>query len=533
MSVQEVLVCKGLAGVCDLFGPVRVVEVQQHAACEAAIRDYLQVSLSSAGAKVVPLTSEKTRNRLRFCIFSFGSLFCFYFKRRFDVSTRQALDLGQSCLRIFSSSGHRMQPATQRLLRERISAPLSSNESEEIESRLSAVQVLLDDRMLLRSLQHVLNSSEMFGDAERALQRLALGSVHRSSLYLARDIKSVALALKTYSSLKCDKVSRWELQRKFDWVDEVLACIDTNNPLGVAKGADDLLDKLRDPQSATGELMELEKRLSKELQVSVKISRGRSDEVVFSVANSDASHVAKVSRDHLKIKYVGQRAHTTKWTTDELEEIGRRLANRERDAEKRVEWLLHRLAAKVVAECIHVKQSLMTLFDLDLTVGIATGAISHFLNVPKFHSSAESPQLDLKGVFHPAIEMAHNASVVANNLFLDSRSSKVAIVTGANMSGKSTLLRASALVCWFTQCGLPSAVGRESSVSLFDAVFVRVGSSDDIAHDRSSFMNEMMGVSVLLREQGPVLACLDELGRSTCPEDVSTNKLVNVFAFVS
>ncbi len=79
MSVQEVLVCKGLVGVCDLFEQVRVVEVQQHAGCEAAIRDYLQVSLSSAGAKVVPLTSEKTRNRLRFCIFSLVLFFVFFF----------------------------------------------------------------------------------------------------------------------------------------------------------------------------------------------------------------------------------------------------------------------------------------------------------------------------------------------------------------------------------------------------------------------------------------------------------------------
>jgi len=54
---------------------------------------------------------------------------------------------------------------------------------------------------------------------------------------------------------------------------------------------------------------------------------------------------------------------------------------------------------------------------------------------------------------------------------------------------------------------------------LFDAIFVRVGSTDDIARDKSSFMMEMLGVAAVLREEGPLLCVLDELGRSTCPED--------------
>ncbi len=172
---------------------------------------------------------------------------------------------------------------------------------------------------------------------------------------------------------------------------------------------------------------------------------------------------------------------------------------------------------KISSCALQVKQHLISLFDLDLSAAVACSAISHSLSIAKI-SSTSLPALELNGVFHPSIEMAHNGSAVPNNMTLGS-GSRVAVVTGANMSGKSTLLRAVALVSWYTQCGLPSACSGASVVSLFDSIFVRVGSSDDIANDQSSFMMEMLGVSALLREDGPMLCALDELGRSTCPED--------------
>ncbi len=233
MNVHEVLLCRGVESTSTATAfserSVRVVTLPEQTSCEDAIRGYLQVSLSSSGAKSVSLGAERTMNRLNF-----------------DLGTRNALDLAQSCVRVFtSSSGHRMQPATQRLLRERVANPLNSSERVEIESRLAAVELLMNNRGLLRELEHTLSSAEMFGDCERSLQRLALGSVHRSLLSLARDIKSVALALKLCVQLS-GKVTleRWNLANNFDWIEKMIVSVDTNEVLGIAKGADELLDKV-------------------------------------------------------------------------------------------------------------------------------------------------------------------------------------------------------------------------------------------------------------------------------------------------
>lgn len=174
LGKKEVLLCRGAEKLAPMFGQsVRVVSVAEYDDCERAIRGYLRVSLSSSGANDVPLTSDRTLNRLSF-----------------DGATRSALDLNSSLVRLFSSSsGHRMQPATQvwffcdpkfvsrkdnlqRLLRERINAPLDSSERDELTSRLSAVQALMDDQHLLREMQQILTKSETEGDAERALQRI-------------------------------------------------------------------------------------------------------------------------------------------------------------------------------------------------------------------------------------------------------------------------------------------------------------------------------------------------------------------------
>ncbi len=509
LSVQELLLCGGISSFPQIDAAVRTVAMPEHGSCEDAIRSYLKVSLSSGSNSNVSLSSQPSFARLRF-----------------DVVTRQALDLQQSCVRIFTSSGHRYQPASLRLLRERISSPLSGSEVTEITSRLSAVQLLLNDSNTMRHVQNVLTRSEMYGDAERALQRIALGGVHRSALHLARDIKAVCLAMQMARQFKLPPSAsqRWsaldEMQNKFSWVEEVLAKIDSDDALGIAKGADRLLDQLRDPGAARDELAQLEQEIAAEFNVpTVKISRGRAPEDLhFSVQEKFAEIISVAARDNFKLRYVGQRAHSTRWTTDVLEKVGKRHAHRERDAERRSATLLAECEALIVQCVAEVKRVLLALFDLDVTCGAALTALSHNLSVPQIKRNNVPMELDLREVFHPGIQLAQGGNVVSNSLHLSAAAERIGVLTGANMSGKSSLIRAVALVSWCTQCGLPSAQ-MQSSVSLVDCIFVRVGSTDDITHDKSSFMNEMSGVAALLREPTSMLCCLDELGRSTAPED--------------
>ncbi len=201
---------------------------------------------------------------------------------------------------------------------------------------------------------------------------------------------------------------------------------------------------------------------------------------------------------------------------------GRRRAHRERDAARRSAALLDECRAEVARRLGAAREALRALFDLDVACGAAAAAQSHGLSVPRVMEARHGPlELSLHELFHPGIQLAQQSggpAVVRNSLRLSAGGERVGVLTGANMSGKSSLIRAAALCVWLTQCGLPSAQAG-SALSLVDAVFVRVGSSDDITRDRSSFLNEMSGVAALLRESAPMLCCLDELGRSTAPED--------------
>ncbi len=193
----------------------------------------------------------------------------------------------------------------------------------------------------------------MFGDAERALQRIALGGVHRSSLHLARDIKSVCLALQlaarladalfvggngkgaaiatatANASASATHCERWAALRgidpsaTFSWLQTIVDRVDVDDALGIASGSDRLLDQLRDAKGPREEIAEFEK-LAAEFNVpAVKISRGRSPEDLhFSVMEKYGEVISAAARDNFRLRYVGQRAHSTRWTTEALEKMG-------------------------------------------------------------------------------------------------------------------------------------------------------------------------------------------------------------------
>lgn len=443
-----------------------------------------------------------------------------------------------SLLNVFTSCGHRYSAAALRLLRQRINNPLHPSEHEEILSRLKAVHYLMTEPTLLRVLHRILTKSPMYGDAERALQRINL-AIQRTPLHLARDLRSVSLALQMCAllwkelSMYDASPQRWrsvnvsdQLQRVCESTLAMVGLDDLNvtDVLGIVPGADALLDSLRDPKSFEEELQALQNKISETLGgIPVKVSHGRTpEEVYFSVTDKHSQAVSEHARTNMSFKYVGQRASTTRWTTDDLERFGKRFATAERDAMKRSRMLLEGCRESLMQHVVEAKEALRCLYDLDLSCGVATTALNVGLNIPRVIVDPSGATLKLQSFFHPVVRHLRG-QVTSNDLSLASGTSRVAVVTGANMGGKSTALRSVALASWCTQAGLPSAVSNDSVLSLFDAIFVRCGSADDVARDRSSFLTEMSGLSKLLSVSSSVsnavLCCLDELGRSTAPDD--------------
>ena len=184
----------------------------------------------------------------------------------------------------------------------------------------------------------------------------------------------------------------------------------------------------------------------------------------------------------------------------ELEKLGIQLARREFDAKARSELLLNQYRSDLIAFAGDAKHILNALYDLELSVGAAVASASLGLNVPTILTGSQT--LKMRGLFHPIMKRWQTDNLTPNDLDLNP-ASQCNVITGPNMSGKSSLIRAAAVAVWLTQCGLPASLEPDSELSLFEHICVRVGSSDDIQHDRSSFYVEMAGIAAVL-ERSPL-----------------------------
>ena len=128
--------------------------------------------------------------------------------------------------------------------------------------------------------------------------------------------------------------------------------------------------------------------------------------------------------------------------------------------------------------------------------------------------------IDIKAGRHPVVElMLTDEMFVPNDIYIDNKSSRMSIITGPNMSGKSTYMRQTALIDLMAQtgCFVPAD---SAKISVVDKIFTRVGASDDLTAGQSTFMVEMSEVSDILRNATPnSLVILDEVGRGTSTFD--------------
>lgn len=167
--------------------------------------------------------------------------------------------------------------------------------------------------------------------------------------------------------------------------------------------------------------------------------------------------------------------------------------------------------AKLYLEIAHF------LSHMDVFLGFAELAENYQYVQPKF---VEEPCLYLKGARHPILEAQKKGNeFVPNDLHLDGRKNKLALITGPNMSGKSTYMRQSALIVIMAQLGsfVPC---EQATLGICDQIFTRIGASDDLASGQSTFMVEMMEVADIVKYMSHrSLLILDEVGRGTSTFD--------------
>ncbi len=172
---------------------------------------------------------------------------------------------------------------------------------------------------------------------------------------------------------------------------------------------------------------------------------------------------------------------------------------------------------KIAAEVVRIQKTAKAVAGIDVFASLALVAEQNNYCRPVIN---ENGVIDIKGGRHPVVEkMIPNDMFIDNDTYLDNANSRISIITGPNMAGKSTYMRQTALIVLLAQIGsfVPAA---SAKIGIVDRIFTRVGASDDLASGQSTFMVEMNEVANILRNATPdSLLVLDEIGRGTSTFD--------------
>jgi len=207
-----------------------------------------------------------------------------------------------------------------------------------------------------------------------------------------------------------------------------------------------------------------------------------------------------------------------RFTTPELKEYESKIL----DAQEKIVEIERRLFAElrsaIAGEARRIRQTALGLAEVDVLAAFAHIAALRNYCRPKFDESAD---IEIVGGRHPVIEQQDlaNERFVPNDLYLNATTHTVLVLTGPNMGGKSTYLRQTALTVILAQMGsfVPATSLR---LGIVDRVFTRIGSSDNLARGRSTFMVEMTETAAILHTATPgSLILLDEVGRGTSTYD--------------
>jgi DNA mismatch repair protein MutS len=426
---------------------------------------------------------------------------------------------------LFRSIDAAVTPMGKRLLRSWLLRP--SLDLTEINARLDAVEAGVKDTIareeLRRSLDGVL-------DLERLLSRVTLETANpRDVLALAASLAKIP-AVKTASS----RFTSRRLRSLHDSLDEltdlrelIQKTIIPEPPLSfadggvIAAGVDCDLDELR-------ELSRNSKQVLAQIEQRERARTGISSlKVKF---NSIFGYYIEISKPNLHLVPQDYDRKQTlvgaeRFTTPELKEYEAKILDAQEKIVEIERRLFTDLRKSAAAEAKRIRQTALALAEVDVLASLAHIAALRNYCRPQFVEAANSAGGEIEIIHgrHPVIEQQElagaNERFVPNDLFLNSTTHNILLLTGPNMGGKSTYLRQTALIVILAQMGsfVPASSAR---LSVVDRVFTRIGASDNLARGRSTFMVEMTETAAILHTATTrSLILLDEVGRGTATYD--------------
>ncbi|MBE3589425.1 MAG: DNA mismatch repair protein MutS [Firmicutes bacterium] len=410
----------------------------------------------------------------------------------------------------------RATPLGARLLRRWLDFPL--RERRAIEARLEAVAALLQDGTARAAVRLALKGAH---DVERLVARAATGRATPRDLAALRESLRAAARVRAAAGEAAAGVlaeHAADLEPPADVSSALEEILSERPPLSVAdggtvrEGVSAELDELRALQRDSRDtLARLEQRERERTGIrSLKIGYNKVFGYYIEVTHA---HRRAVPADYVRKQTL---ANAERYVTGELKELEDRLTHAAERALELEEEIFCELCARVAGRAAELQRLARALAVFDVIAGFAELAAARGYVRPAL---CEEPVLEVQALRHPVVEaLMGPGRYVPNDVHMDAEG-RFLLLTGPNMAGKSTYARAAALCVLLAQAGsfVPASHAR---IGLADAIFTRIGASDDLAAGESTFMREMVETSRILRHATErSLVVVDEIGRGTSTYD--------------
>ena len=411
-----------------------------------------------------------------------------------------------------------ISPMGGRLLKRWVAFPLK--DVKPIEERLSVVEYFFRDTELKHMLEQQI---ALIGDLERIISKVAVGRIN------PREVVQLKVALQAIEPIKnaCAEVENVTLKKIADQLnpckvisEKIDREIQNNPPVLVNKGeiirsgvnAD--LDELRRlAHSGKSYLLEIQQRESATTGIpSLKISYNNVFGYFIEVRNM---HKDKVPETWIRKQTL---VNAERYITQELKEYEEKILGAEEKILAIETRLFNELVISLTDYIAAIQLNSNLIAQLDCLLSFTRVSAENKYVRPEIN---DSDVIDIRQGRHPVIEkqLPIGETYVANDVYLDGKTQQIIIVTGPNMSGKSALLRQTALITLMAQIGCFVPV-ESAKIGVVDKIFTRVGASDNISQGESTFMVEMNeAASILNNLSDRSLVLFDELGRGTSTYD--------------
>lgn len=481
--------------------------------------DTYPLGICSAGALVVYLEQTQHTGLANICSISRIDGSKFVWMDRFTIRNLEifAASSGGEGVALVDVIDKCCSPMGSRLLRGWLAMP--SVDLNELNSRYDIVSSFTGNREKLKAVQEHIGN---IGDLDRMMSRAATGKIMpREVLQLSRGLSQLgpikelcigdcAPLTELVSSISDCNALHEEISRTL--TPEAAAAIGKGDV--VASGVNEELDRLREiSRGGKQYLLNMQQRETERTGISsLKIGYNNVFGYYIEVRNA---HKDKVPEDWIRKQTL---VNAERYITQELKDYEQQILSAEDKIYALESAIYGALVSKIQESIRSIQANSAIVAKLDVLAGFAELALENRYCRPEVNSGLS---LEIKAGRHPVIEtlMRPGEEYVPNDVMLDNKNQQIIILTGPNMSGKSALLRQTALIVLLAQIG--SFVPADSAkFGWFDKIFTRVGASDNISRGESTFMVEMLETSMILHNLSErSLVLLDEIGRGTSTYD--------------